>query len=118
MASCNTASFLYMRKYFMKKIICIVFAALTMIASLSGCGGDSSEAVSNRESMASDVKSKVDNVGDDVREGVTDAVDAVTDNVDRMISDGQVSDGDGVIGNEDEDIDGTEDTTNTDLTEQ
>ena len=116
MASCNTASFLYMRKYFMKKIICIMFAALMMTASLSGCGGDSSEAVSNRESMASDVKSKAEEIGDDVREGVTDAAQAVTDSLDRMFSDGQVSDGDGVIGNESDDVDEIEDTTSADST--
>ena len=98
----------------MKKIICIMFAALMMTSSLAGCGGDSSEAVYNRESMASDVKSKAEGIGDDVREGVTDAAQAVTDSIDRMFSDGQISDGDGVIGNESDDADETEDTTVTD----
>ena len=51
---------------------------------------------------------------DDVREGVTDAAQAVTDSIDRMFSDGQISDGDGVISNESDDADETEDTTVTD----
>ena len=95
----------------MKKLICIMCAALMMTASLAGCGGDSSEAVSKRESMASDVKSKDEGVVDDAREAVTDAAQAVTDNLERMGSNGQVSDGDGVIGNEDESSGDAEDTT-------
>ena len=92
----------------MKKIICTLAALLTA-AAFCGCTG-SKEDVSKRESMASGAQSVVSGVKsdagemmEDIGEAVTDAVSAVTSEADRMFENGEISDGDGVIGNEGED---------------
>ena len=92
----------------MKKMI-VTLAALLTAAAFGGCTG-SKEDVSKRESMASNaqsvvsgVKSDAGEVMDDIGEAVTGAVSAVTSEADRMLENGEVSDGDGVIGNESED---------------
>lgn len=85
----------------MKKVFAILCAAL-MTASFAGCGGDSKSA-EKRESVVSGAVSKVNNVADDVGDGVTAAVSAAGSEIDRMLDNGQVSDGDGIIGNENND---------------
>ncbi len=87
----------------MKKIICTLAALLTA-ASFCGCTG-SKEDVSKRESQSvvSGVKSDAGEMMEDIGEAVTDAVSAVTSEADRMFENGEISDGDGVIGNEGED---------------
>ena len=92
----------------MKKMM-ITLAALLAAASFGGCTG-SKEDVSKRESMASNaqsvvsgVKSDAGEIMDDIGEAVSGAVSAVTSEADRMFENGEISDGDGVIGNEGED---------------
>ena len=50
--------------------------------------------------MASEAKSRVGEAAEDFGEAVTDAVSMITSEADRMYDNGQISDGDGVIGNE------------------
>ena len=83
----------------MKKIICIAAAALLLGISCAACG-NSEKDVSARESMASEAKSRVGEAAEDFGEAVTDAVSVITSEADRMYDNGQISDGDGVIGNE------------------
>lgn len=83
----------------MKKTVIAICAALLLGLSCAGCGG-SPQDVSNRESVASGVKSSVGEAMSNVGEGVTDAVSAIVDRSEKMIEDGQISDGDGIIGNE------------------
>lgn len=85
----------------MKKTTGIFLAALLMAASLAGCGEKKDEMVSNMDSAASAAGSVVREGAEDVSEAVTNAVSAVAENVDSMVENGEVSDGDGVIGNED-----------------
>lgn len=95
----------------MKKAFTILCAAL-VAASFSGCGSDSKSA-EKRESVISGAVSKVNGAADDVGEGVTAAVSAAGSELDRMLDNGQVSDGDGIIGNESSDesgLNGSEDT--------
>ena len=83
----------------MKKIMAAFGAALLMALSLAGCGS-SKQDVSHRESVASEVKSSVGSMADEIGEGVTDAVSKAVSEFDRMAENGEVSDGDGIIGNE------------------
>ena len=83
----------------MKRIICAMLLPMFAAISFAGCGG-SKEAASKRESVVSEVATKAESVVDDIGEGVTRAVSAVIDEADRMAENGQVSDGDGIIGNE------------------
>ena len=94
----------------MKRLFCVLFAAALISTVTAGCGGSKSD-VSKRESIASNVASKAESVADNIGEGVTKAVSAVVDEAERMYDNGQVSDGDGVIGNEQPDSTGQEDTT-------
>ena len=80
----------------LKKSVCIIFAALMMTAALAGCKDDSSS------SVTSDMKSNAEELVSDIREGATEAQTDITEAMDRMYSDGQVSDGDGMLGNEDD----------------
>ena len=57
--------------------------------------------MSKMDSVASAAGSNVREGAEDVGEAVTNAVSAVAENVDSMVDNGEVSDGDGVIGNED-----------------
>ena len=79
-----------------KRIICAAFAALTLTAALAGCGNEGSSS-----SVTSDMKSNAKELVSDIREEITQAQTDITEAVERMYSDGQVSDGDGIIGNED-----------------
>ncbi len=105
----------------MKKLFCVLFAAALISSVTAGCGGSESD-VSKRESIASDVASNAESIADNIGEGVTKAVSAVVDEAEKMYDNGQVSDGDGVIGNEQTDnTEDTEDTTadgtDTDMTD-
>lgn len=104
----------------MKKLFCVLCAAALISSVTAGCGGSESD-VSKRESIASDVASNAESVADNIGEGVTKAVSAVVDEAEKMYDNGQVSDGDGVIGNEQtdntEDTTDGEDSTDTDMTD-
>lgn len=86
----------------MKKIIAICMMAATL-SVFAGCGKTAEKAASKTESAVSRFDSKVDSVAEDIGEGVTDAVSDILSRADDMIDNGQVSDGDGIIGNEDND---------------
>lgn len=83
----------------MKRMICALLLPVFAAFAFSGCGGSEASA-SKRESIVSEAASKAESVVDDIGEGVTRAVSAVIDEADRMAENGQVSDGDGIIGNE------------------
>ena len=83
----------------MKKMITMMMVAVLAISMLAGCGG-SKQDVSHRESVASEVKSSVGSMADEIGEGVPDAVSKAVSEFDRMAENGEVSDGDGIIGNE------------------
>ena len=85
----------------MKKLFVIGFAAV-LISGLAGCGEKAEKAASTAGSMASGVASNVGEAAEDVGEGVTAAVSAAMSEADRMFENGQISDGDGIIGNEGE----------------
>ncbi len=102
----------------MKKIFCVLFAAALISSVTAGCGGSKSD-VSKRESIASNVASNAESIADNIGEGVTKAVSAVVDEAEKMYDNGQVSDDDGVIGNEQDETadDTTADETDTDMTD-
>lgn len=79
----------------MKKLIAITFAIVMAAAAFTGCNGGE-KAGSAVSQAASGAGSMVDKAG----EGAKKAGSAIDDNAESMISNGQVSDGDGVIGNE------------------
>lgn len=83
----------------MKRIIaiCMMAAALSAFA---GCGKTAEKATSKAESAVSKFDSKMDSVAEEIGEGVTDAVSDILSRADDMIDNGQISDGDGIIGNE------------------
>ncbi len=85
----------------MKKIITICMAAL-MLSACAGCKKTADKAASKTDSAVSSVKSGAKSTVDDIREGATDAASAVVSHADDMFENGQISDGDGIIGNEDE----------------
>lgn len=91
----------------MKKIICTVFAAALLLSALAGCGQKAENAASTAGSVASGVASNMGEAAEDVGEGVTAAVSAAMSEADRMYENGQISDGDGIIGNEDEETEPT-----------
>lgn len=104
----------------MKRILGICFAAALMLSGLAGCGDKAENAASKANSAVSEVASNVGEVAEDVGEGVTAAASAAMSEVDRMIENGQVSDGDGIIGNEGEETDPeiTEDFTSEEIENQ
>ena len=87
----------------MKRVISVCFAAAMLIASFSGCDKTAEKAKSKTESAASAIASNTRSDMDNIGEGITEAVSAVVSEADRMYDNGVISDGDGVIGNEDED---------------
>ena len=82
----------------MKKVLCIIAAALTVCA-FSGCDSSSS---SKAASEASAFSSRAESAGDNIAEGMSDAASFITSRTESMIENGQISDGDGFIGNEEE----------------
>ncbi len=66
----------------MKKIICIISAAIIMLSIFAGCGNAADKAMSDVSEGASDIMSGAETVADN-------------------ISGGKVTDDDGIIGNED-----------------
>ena len=84
----------------MKKLIAVLFVAVMMFVTLAACNNSNERKAAKVESAASDVKSDVAGAADNIGEGVTAAVSAVTSQADQMIENGQISDGDGIIGNE------------------
>lgn len=86
----------------MKKIFCPIFAALLMLTAFSGCGETAEKTVSAGEQMITDAVSDAGEIAQGIKDDVTDAVSDI-DNGDSMMDNGEVSDGDGIIGNEDDD---------------
>lgn len=86
----------------MKKLLCFGFFAAMMLGSLAGCGQKAENAASTAGSVVSGVASNMGEAAEDVGEGVTAAVSAAMSEADRMMENGQISDGDGIIGNEGE----------------
>ncbi len=86
----------------MKKAIGICLAAAMMTAALAGCGGKQNDTASKMGSAVSGAMSNVGEAAEDIGEGVTAAASAVVSEADRMYDNGQISDGDGIIGNENE----------------
>ena len=76
-----------------------------MLSSLAGCGKTAEKATSKAESVVSEADSKASSMADNIRENITDAVSAIVSNADDMIDNGQISDSDGIIGNEDSEPD-------------
>ena len=87
----------------MRKIICMVFASLMMLTAFSGCGETAEKTVSAGEQMITDAVSDAGEIAQGIKDDVTDAVSDINDNMDQMQDNGKVSDGDGIIGNEDND---------------
>lgn len=86
----------------MKKIFCPIFAALLMLTAFSGCGETTEKTVSAGEQMITDAVSDAGEIAQGIKDDVTDAVSDIG-NGDSMMDNGEVSDGDGIIGNEDDD---------------
>ena len=101
----------------MKKIFAIAFAAVISASSMTGCGCNmANNAASTVSQVASDAVSGAGRVVDDVGSGASNAVSGIADN-----TNGNVSDDDGIIGNEtqpdtEKATDSTEATTMTDTT--
>ncbi len=100
----------------MKRIISVCFAASMLLGSLAGCAKKADDAKSKVDSGVSAVVSGGRETVSDIGEGITKAVSGVVSEADRMYDNGQVSDGDGIIGNEDETEDTTEPEDTTDIT--
>lgn len=66
----------------MKKLICIITSALIMSFAFTGCGEGKDKLASDASDMGSDIVSEVETMASD------------------MMSDGTVTDDDGIIGNE------------------
>lgn len=84
----------------MKKILCLCLSALLAAFCVAGCSEAKSSMASDVGSAVSGAASHVGEAAEDIGEGVTGAVSAVVSEADRMAENGEVSDGDGVIGNE------------------
>ncbi len=80
----------------MKKLICSIFAAIMVLAALTGCGNAAKDEASMVSNVASDTVSGAEKIADDAGSAASDAVNGTETN------NGTVSDGDGFIGNEDE----------------
>lgn len=99
MVSCSngTIYFLWKRMKEMKKILLIAASALIMLATLAGCGGNN-------------------NNGNNMATNMSEAVSDVVGGADSMLGDttnGDVTDEDGIIGNEDETQNNTQSTQST-----
>lgn len=99
MASGTDVIIFCIRMIFMKRIIAVIFASMLMITAFAGCNAGKN-ATSTVSDAASDVASGAEKVVNDAGDGLKKAGSAVDENADKMKNNGEVSDGDGVIGNE------------------
>ena len=80
----------------MKKIFAIAFASVICASAMTGCGCNmANNAASTVSQVASDAVSGAGRVVDDVGSGDSNAVSSIANN-----TNGNVSDDDGIIGNE------------------
>lgn len=83
----------------MKKIIALALSSMMIAAAFSGCGENAASTVSQ---TASDAVSGAGRVVDDVGDGISQAASDAESDMEETKSNGDVNDGNGIIGDEDE----------------